>query len=68
MKGAEAMEEQQWEVTIADQDDEAWWEEHVSAMEPDEAKQRALTSILEHHPEASGHHLVITSVRQIWRL
>jgi hypothetical protein len=62
------MEEQQWEVTIVDQDDEAWWEEHVSAREADEAEQRALTSIREHHPEASGHNLVITAVRQIWRL
>ena len=60
--------EEHWEVTIEDVDDEAWWEEHVSAMEVDEAKQRALTAIREHHPEASGHNLVITSVRQIWRL
>ena len=68
-EGAKAMEEQQqWEVTIEDQDDDAWWEERVSAKEPDEAKQRALTSIREHHPEVRDHNLVITTVRQIWRL
>jgi len=64
------MEEQQhqWEVTIEDQDDDAWWETHVSAKELDEAKQRALTSIREHYPEARDHALVVATVRQVWRL
>jgi len=59
--------EERWEVTIEDHDTEdQWYAELVWATGATEARQRALTSIGERHPETRGHKLVITKVRVVW--
>lgn len=67
------MEETRWEVTIVDQDSEDFekdditqYEARVTAMGPDEAKQRALTMIRACVVDVSSHKLVVTNVREIW--
>ena len=48
--------EERWEVTIEDHDTEdQWYAELVWATGATEARQRALTSLGERHPETRGH-------------
>jgi len=69
------MEERRWEVTVADQDSEdlekheiTQHEAHVTAITRDDAKQRVLAMIRDRVHDASSHTLVISNVREIWRL